>query len=207
MVLKLSISNIVARYKNDDAYTTVEALVYSRTNGNTQSESNPSVLSAEVGHSCYVEEVSSREPSFTDFFEEESSYSNCSRIGPPEFRDTLKKTNQHSPNSVLEPFSAQYSCAFQCLDGIDLKLQLKALHFETEETYSGELVMVVSDDDVSEEHFGDVFHDGRTVKWWLGDDESRNFSYLVDVLDEAGFCGMKSLDLETWHSLECPISP
>ncbi|KAK4397938.1 hypothetical protein Sango_1269300 [Sesamum angolense] len=141
-------------------------------------ESNPGVLSAEGGHSSYVEEVSSREPSLTDFSEEESSYSNSSRIGPPEFRDTLKKTNQHSPNSVLEPFNAQYSCAFQCLDGIDLKLQLEALNFETEETYSGESVMAVSDDDVSEEHF-----------------------------DEAGFCGMKSLDLETWHSLECPISP
>ncbi|KAL0400029.1 UNVERIFIED_CONTAM: hypothetical protein Sradi_2346200 [Sesamum radiatum] len=164
-------------------------------------------LIREGGQSCYVEEVSSGEPSLTELSEEESSYSNSSRIGPPEFRDNLKKTNQHSPNSVLEPFNAQYSSAFQCLDGIDLQLQLEALNFETEEIYSGESVMAVSDDDVSEERFGDVFHNGRTVKRWLGDDESRNFSYLVDVLDEAGFCGMKSLDLEAWHSLECPISP
>ncbi|KAL0444339.1 UNVERIFIED_CONTAM: hypothetical protein Slati_2156600, partial [Sesamum latifolium] len=204
---RLSISNIAPPYKNDDAYASVEALVCSRTNGDTQSESNPGILSGEGGHSCYVEEVSSGEPSLTELSEEESSYSNSSRIGPPEFRDNLKKTNQHSPNSVLEPFNAQYSSAFQCLDGIDLQLQLEALNFETEETYSGESVMAVSDDDVSEERFGDVFHNGRTVKRWLGDYESRNFSYLVDVLDEAGFCGMKSLDLEKWHSLECPISP
>ncbi|XP_011100363.1 uncharacterized protein LOC105178567 [Sesamum indicum] len=206
-VSRLLISNVAAPYTNDDAYASVEALVCSRTYGDTQSESNPGILSGEGGHSCYVEEVSSREPSLNEFSEEESSYSNSSRIVPPEFRDNRKKTNQHSPNSVLEPFSAQYSSAFQFLDGIDLQLQLEALNFETEETYSGESVMAVSDDDVSEECFGDVFHDAKTVKRWLGDDESRNFSYLVDVLDEAGFCGMKSLDLETWHSLECPISP
>ncbi|KAL0307039.1 UNVERIFIED_CONTAM: hypothetical protein Sradi_6121200 [Sesamum radiatum] len=60
-VPKLSISNIAAPYKNDDAYASVEALVCSGTNGVTQSESNPGVLSAEGGHSSYVEEVSSRE--------------------------------------------------------------------------------------------------------------------------------------------------
>lgn len=68
--------------------------------------------------------------------------------------------------------------------------------------------MVVSGDEDSEEQFGDLSHDGRKVKSWLGDDESRNFSYLVDVLDEAGLCGTNSfMDLKTWYSLECPISP
>ncbi|KAK4437383.1 hypothetical protein Salat_0072200 [Sesamum alatum] len=209
-VPRLSIGNLTAPYTNDDACASVEAFrigVCSRTNGDTQPESDPGILSGEGGHSCYLQEVSSGEASLNEFSEEESSYSNSS-VGPPEFQDNLKKTNQRSPNSVLEPFNAQYSSAFQCLDGIDLQFQLQALNFETEETYSEESVMAVSDDEVSEERFGDVTRDGRTVKRWLGDNESRNFSYLVDVLDEAGFCGMKSfMDLETWHSLECPISP
>ncbi|KAI3457353.1 hypothetical protein Pfo_014016 [Paulownia fortunei] len=206
-----SISNLTAQYVNDATYASAEAFnigVCSRINGDPQSESNPGTLSGEGGHSSYVQEVLSGEASLNEFSEGESAYSNCSRIGPPEFQDNLRRTNQNSPDSVLEPFDLQNSSTFECFDRLGLQLQLQALNFESEETYSEGSVMVVSGDDDLEEQFGDISHDGRKVKRWLGDDKSRNFSYLVDVLDEAGLCGMKSfLDFKTWYSLECPLSP
>lgn len=38
------------------------------------------------------------------YIEEKSVYSNFSSIVPPESLENLKRTNQHSPDSVLEPF-------------------------------------------------------------------------------------------------------
>lgn len=56
--------------------------------------------------------------SLNEFSEEESAYSNCSGIGPPESLENLKRTNQHSPDSVLEPFDIKNSSSFECLDSI-----------------------------------------------------------------------------------------
>ncbi|PIN22157.1 hypothetical protein CDL12_05137 [Handroanthus impetiginosus] len=112
-----------------------------------------------------------------------------------------KKTDQRSPASVLEPFDIQNSSTFECLDSIGLRLQLQALNFEAEETYSEGSVMLISGDDDIEEPFGDLSHSGRKVKRWLGDYESRNFSYTVDVLDEAGYYGTKSF-INVFETLE-----
>lgn len=77
---------------------------------------------------------------------------------------------------------------------------------ELEETYSEGSAMAVSDDEDSDEKLVNPCHDGRKIKRWLGGDQSRYFSYLVDVLEEAGFYGNKSLtDTKTWYSLELPI--
>lgn len=89
-----------------------------------------------------------------------------------------------------------------------LLLQLESLNFESGETYSEGSVMVISGDEDAEEEFGILYEDSRKVSRWLGDGQNRNFSYTVDVLDEAGFCGMNSyMDFKMWYSLECPINP
>lgn len=87
-------------------------------------------------------------------------------------------------------------------------LQLQALNFELEESLSEGSAIVVSGDEDIEELSGDISNDRRKIKRWLGDEESGNFSYLVDVLDEAGLYDTNSfMDFNKWDSLECPISP
>lgn len=89
-----------------------------------------------------------------------------------------------------------------------LMLQLESLNFDSRETCSEGSVMVISGDEDAEEEFGILYEDSRKVTRWLGDGQNRNFSYTVDVLDEAGFCGTNSyMDFKMWHSLECPVSP
>ncbi|KAH6780479.1 hypothetical protein C2S52_011716 [Perilla frutescens var. hirtella] len=180
----------------------------SRTSGDPESELNPGTVLVEGGQSSAVEEVFTREASLNEYFEEESPYSNFSAIGPPASLENLKRTSLHSPDSVLEPYYIKNSSSFECFDSTGLRLQLESLNFESGDPYSEGSVMVISGDEDAEEQFGDLSHDSRKVKRWLGDGESRNFSYMVDVLDEAGFCGMNSyMDFKMWHSLECPISP
>ncbi|KAK6134698.1 hypothetical protein DH2020_031623 [Rehmannia glutinosa] len=208
---KSLVCNFTAQCINDATYASAEAFsigACTRLNGELQLELNPGVLSGEGGHSSHVEEVSGEEASLNEFSEEESTYSNSSRIGPPEFQDNLKRASQQSPDSVLEQFDIQNSSTFEHFDSIGLQLQLQALNFDSEETYSEGSSMVVSGDEDFDERFDDLSHDGRTVKRWLGDNKSRNYSYMVDVLDEAGFCGTKSfMDFKTWYSLDCLISP
>lgn len=84
-------------------------------------------------------------------------------------------------------------------------LLLQDLDFESDETYSEGSVMVVSGDEDSAEGFNDICCDKRKIHKWS--DESRDFSYLVDVLDEAGLCSVKSfMDLKYCDAIECPIS-
>lgn len=49
------------------------------------------------------------------YIEEKSGYSNFSTIVPPESLENLKRTNQHSPDSVLEPFDIN-KVSFGCFD-------------------------------------------------------------------------------------------
>ncbi|KAL1560832.1 hypothetical protein AAHA92_11002 [Salvia divinorum] len=181
--------------------------VSSQTNGDLESESNLCSKVEECGQSSAVEEVLSREGSLNDYFKEESAYSNFSALVPLESLENLKRINQHSPDSVLESLDIK-SSSFEWLDSAGLRLQLESLNFDSGETYSEGSVMVVSGEDDFEEEFGILHNDSRKVKWWLGDGDSRNFSYMVDVLDEAGFFGKNSfMDFKMWYCLECPINP
>ncbi|KAL3652633.1 hypothetical protein CASFOL_002314 [Castilleja foliolosa] len=142
-----------------------------------------------------VQEVSVEEAFLNKYSEEESSdYSTCSRICP-------KRTFQQSPDSVLEQFHMQNSSTFEHFNSIGLQSQLE---FDSEDTYSeGSVVLLSGNDDFVAERFNDFSHSSRIVKTWLGDNKSRNSSYMVDVLDEAG----PFMDINTWYSLDCPICP
>lgn len=66
---------------------------------------------------------------------------------------------------------------------------------------------VSSDEDCGNEYVGDS-EEKNDIAGLFRPKESRDFSYVVEVLTEAGICN-KSLftDFSAWHSAECPISP
>ena len=67
--------------------------------------------------------------------------------------------------------------------------------------------MIVSSDEDSVEGSVDDPEENEDLMSLFSVEESRHFSYLCDVLTEAGFhAGLLDMDFGTWHSLECPIS-
>ncbi|KAH0670293.1 hypothetical protein KY290_025727 [Solanum tuberosum] len=127
-----------------------------------------------------------------------------------EYRDlNLKETDQRSPNSVLEPpFQEEKPCtsAFHGLCSVARQLQL--LETNSEETYSEGSEMGVSTDGDSETGSLDLLQDSENILKDFKTADGRDFSYLVDVLDEASLHGMNlGMCFETWHSLECPVNP
>ncbi|XP_019192801.1 PREDICTED: uncharacterized protein LOC109187108 isoform X2 [Ipomoea nil] len=120
----------------------------------------------------------------------------------------LKEAKQSSPNSVLEPhFKAGKLRNSECYDGpvVDLHSvvkQLKLLETSSEETYSEGSEMAVSSLENNEKR---SFYFSRELLGVFSSEESRDFSYLVDVLDEAHL--NFEVDFETCNSLESPINP
>ncbi|CAN4105915.1 unnamed protein product [Withania somnifera] len=127
-----------------------------------------------------------------------------------EYRDLiLKETDQHSPNSVLEPpFQKEKPCISAFDNLCNVARQLQFLETTSEETYSEGSEMGVSNDGESETGPPNLLQDSENVLKDFKTVESRDFSYLVDVLDEASLHGMNlGMCFETWHSLECPVNP
>ncbi|XP_031116932.1 uncharacterized protein LOC116020604 [Ipomoea triloba] len=120
----------------------------------------------------------------------------------------LKEAKQSSPISVLEPhFKARKLRNSECYDGpvVDLHSvvkQLKLLETSSEETYSEGSEMAVSSVENNEKR---SFYFSQELLGVFSSEESRDFSYLVDVLDEAHL--NFEVDFETCNSLESPINP
>ncbi|KAL2511859.1 Uncharacterized protein Adt_17459 [Abeliophyllum distichum] len=147
-----------------------------------------------------------------EFSDEEAASSKCLRIGPPELHRNLKGTNQCCPHSILEPFEEENSLTSEYLERVTSdfyshKLQLQLPKSELDETYSeGSGIGMISDSD-TEKFSHDPTEDGGKLPRFFDDDESRDFSYLIDVLDEARFHGLSlEMDFESWNSLECTVS-
>ncbi|XP_071707425.1 uncharacterized protein [Rutidosis leptorrhynchoides] len=115
---------------------------------------------------------------------------------------------QRSPSSVLElqPWENNLSGFEYCesaktdLDGLWMQLQL--LKSELEENDCDPEMVTSSDDERS--------CSGQSIKSILPFDpnESRDYSYLVDVLDESGFKdGDLEIHLERWHSSDIMAGP
>ncbi|KAJ8542228.1 hypothetical protein K7X08_017094 [Anisodus acutangulus] len=127
-----------------------------------------------------------------------------------EYRDlSSKETDQHSPNSVLEPrFQEEKSCTSELRDLCSVAVQLHFLETSSEETYSEGSEMGVSSDGHSERGSHDVLQDSENILKDFKTAEGRDFSYLVDVLDEAGLHGMNlGVCFEKWNSSEYHLSP
>ncbi|XP_044509171.1 uncharacterized protein LOC123228040 [Mangifera indica] len=144
---------------------------------------------------------------------QEDSFSSICSCTDFESLVNLEAAYQPSPNSVLEPpFEKEISSSAECFQGAktdmhSLQLQLELLKSESLEAYSEGGGMIVSSDDESEE--GSIHNCRENEKFMriINVEESRDFSYLVDVFTEAGFHGENSyLGCETWYSSEFPIS-
>lgn len=87
-----------------------------------------------------------------------------------------------------------------------MKLQL--LNPNSEETRSEGSGMAVSSDEETEKGSVDLSQDNEKLWGPLRTEESRDFSYLIDVLDEANLCGLvPDMWCETWQGKESPVSP
>lgn len=127
-----------------------------------------------------------------------------------EYRDlNLKEADQHSPNSVLEPpFQEEKPCTSAFHGLCSVAEQLHFLETNSEETCSEGSEMGVSSDGDSERGSPDFLQHSENILKDFKTAEGRDFSYLVDVLDEASLHGMNlGMCFETWHSLECPVNP
>lgn len=125
-----------------------------------------------------------------------------------EYRD-LKETDQHSPNSVLEPPSQEEKLCTSAFHGLfSVARQLQFLETNSEGTYSEGSEMGVSSDGDSETESPYLLQDSENMLKDFKTADGRDFSYLIDVLDEANLHVMNlGMCFETWNSLECPVNP
>lgn len=66
---------------------------------------------------------------------------------------------------------------------------------------------VSSDEDCGDESVGE-YEEKKDLVGSFSSEESRDFSYVVEVLTEAGISNRNLFtDFSTWHSAECPITP
>ncbi|RAL54833.1 hypothetical protein DM860_013529 [Cuscuta australis] len=126
----------------------------------------------------------------------------------PNSQINTKEGNQRSPNSVLEPrFKEIELLNSECfhhpvLDVHSVVAQLKLLDDVSDETYSEASEMALS---AAEDTKKGYFYSSQEHLGVFRTEESRDFSYLVDVLDEARL--HFEVDLESCNSLESPINP
>ncbi|XP_058003116.1 uncharacterized protein LOC110662051 isoform X3 [Hevea brasiliensis] len=115
------------------------------------------------------------------------------------------EAEQPSPVSVLEtPFVDDLSSSSECFETLSadlhgLRMQLRLLKLESE-AYAEGPMLISSDEDVEEGSVG--FSEEKGIV-----EQSREFSYVVDVLLESG---INDADPDTfmasWHSPECPVN-
>lgn len=85
-------------------------------------------------------------------------------------------------------------------------MQLAFLKSEYSDTYSEGSGVVSSDDDTNEGSASN-YRENEDLMRLFRVEESRDFSYLVDVLSEIGLYDRHStMDFGTWHSPEWPVS-
>lgn len=149
-----------------------------------------------------VSENSIQQDISTEFTEEEDSMSVCClSIEAVSFK-SLEDVDQPSPDSVLEHEEVPFSSSAD-LFGVGLQFHL----------FNLEPSGACSD--------GPGSSNGYNMEWpshiskeredstrSFAVQESRDFHYLIDILNEAGLHGTNlATGLHKWHSLECPINP
>ncbi|KAJ6767954.1 AFADIN [Salix koriyanagi] len=133
----------------------------------------------------------------------------CGTDADPESQISFEDAYQLSPDTVLEPlFKKEISSTYDCFESVDSSLHGLESHFEfmkseASETYSEGSGMVVSSDEDAGEGSVDDSEENFRRKFY---EESRDFSYLVDVLSEAGSDSRKLLGFDSWHSQDNPLS-
>ncbi|XP_048225940.1 uncharacterized protein LOC8278099 isoform X2 [Ricinus communis] len=119
--------------------------------------------------------------------------------------ESSKEAEQPSPVSVLEtPFPDDLSSSSECFESLcadlhGLRMQLQLLKLESE-AYAEGPMLISSDEDLEEGSVGTSEEKGKP-------EESREFSYVVDVLLESGISDADpNTFMASWHSSECPVN-
>ncbi|KAI3734823.1 hypothetical protein L6452_14302 [Arctium lappa] len=129
---------------------------------------------------------------------------NCIEVDD-ELPRSMGEAYQPSPNSVLEPdnsSSSEYGDTVSTdLHGLWMKLQI--LKSESEENQSKPEMITLSDGDATERSSLGVGQNTKPVRSF-GPKESREFSYLIDVINESGFLGGK-MEVNTSEFMMNPL--
>ncbi|KAL8103054.1 uncharacterized protein LOC141663847 [Apium graveolens] len=146
--------------------------------------------------------------------EEGIMFSSCFEF-EPELTSSWRNTHQPSPNSVLNPlYEDEILSDIECFEGagpadanlIGLWKKLQVLKSDVEDKLSDPGMMVSSDEgtrDVSDEYLQESGNSGV-----FRAKETRDFSYLVDVMDEAGFYNTNwEIDIDKLHSPDSAVNP
>lgn len=121
----------------------------------------------------------------------------------PDLEVNLGDANQPTPDSVLEPPFSEGDSPVSDLRGLAMKLQL--LDSRSERTNSECSAMAVSTDEDAQMDSYDL-PQSSGIWEMIRPEESRDFSYLVDVLDEAGIsCENWDEWHPRWHAKELPM--
>ncbi|KAF7811370.1 DUF4378 domain protein [Senna tora] len=164
---------------------------------NQQSETTACIFSGDVDSTSDTSYGSIQQDT-SEFHEDDSVYSICSEAQPGSL-GSFEEAYEPSPISVLEPpFGENSSFSSDCLrvGGDDL-----CDSFEMD--YEGQDLNVSSDEDCEDRSVGDFEEKQEFVRSFRAE-ESRDFSYVVEVLTEAG---ISNTSLYTDFSPQCPISP
>ncbi|CAN6568718.1 unnamed protein product [Malus baccata var. baccata] len=117
---------------------------------------------------------------------------------------SLEEADKPSPVSVLEPiFSGEWSPTPEFPQRMNVDIT------DYSDTYSEGSGMIVSSDDDDDTIQGSAssYRENEDSMRLFRVEESRDYSYLVDVLSEIGFYGRNlTMDLSTWCPPEWPVS-
>ncbi|XP_059458011.1 uncharacterized protein LOC132187640 isoform X2 [Corylus avellana] len=176
--------------------TDAESNVVGRPSGNAkeeQFEPAPCIIETNSDSSHASDTLIQQETS-VGFCEEGSVFSQCSHTGQ-ESISSLEEAYHPSPVSVLEPHFKEDS---EFLESVSSDIC---------ETHSEGHEIIVSSDEDSGEGSVDDPEENKDLMRLFRVEEGRDFSYLIDVITEAGFHGrILEMNFGTWHSPECPIS-
>ncbi|WJX81042.1 hypothetical protein P8452_63972 [Trifolium repens] len=136
----------------------------------------------------------------TSEIREDSVYSPCTEADTDSL-GTYQGAYEPSPISVLDStFGEDISVISEC-GGVG------GVYDSSEVDDEGLDLNVSSDEDCEKESVLD-FDEKKDIIGLSRTEESRDFSYVVEVLTEAGISNTSLFkDFSTWHSAECPISP
>ncbi|XP_058109836.1 uncharacterized protein LOC131253024 isoform X2 [Magnolia sinica] len=124
---------------------------------------------------------------------------------------SCKGAEQPSPVSVLEPAFEVETSSSECFERVSadlhgLRMQLQLLKLETAEASTEGSDFMVSSDEEPGEGCSSLMEDKGGLSVLFSDVESRDFSFLLDVLGDAGFHEADSEMLfATWNLPELPI--
>ncbi|KAK4284102.1 hypothetical protein QN277_000975 [Acacia crassicarpa] len=138
----------------------------------------------------------------SEFQEDDSVYSVCSEAKTDSI-GSFEQAYEPSPISVLErSFGEDISFSSDCS-----KFAGDDLYDSSEMDNEGLDFNVSSDEDCVEGSVGDL-EEKQDFVGFLRAEESREFSYVIEVLTEAGLSNTNLYtDFCTWHSPQCPVSP